>query len=257
MGFVVKNTTFYGPLDLLSPHHCKGCGELGRLLCSRCKKYINIKYDHHCVLCGASVNCFGFCENCQEQSSLDSLVHVGERSGLLEKMVKDYKYGPERALAYDLSELLGERLVNALGILFGSSWRSSGGYSEDSKVVEEVDSSRVILVPLPTISRHIRERGFDHILLLAKRISRQFGFRVKTLLERNNGTVQVGASASERRRQARQAYKKRGRVVEDEIYVLIDDVWTTGASMEAAARVLREGNKNLRVIGLVIEIPKC
>ena len=95
------------------------------------------------------------------------------------------------------------------------------------------------LVPLPTISRHIRERGFDHIGLVAKKMR----LPVANVLVRNRNTVQVGASREERVAQAKEAY--RALVVDPgKNYLLLDDVWTTGSSMMAAAQKLREMGVN-------------
>jgi len=99
------------------------------------------------------------------------------------------------------------------------------------------------LVPLPTIRRHIRERGFDHIDL----ICRKTGWPVERVLLRANSTVQVGASNEERRAQAQSAYVAKGLEAEKR-YLLVDDVWTTGSSMLAACEAMRAaGAKNLAI----------
>lgn len=100
----------------------------------------------------------------------------------------------------------------------------------------------MVIVPLPTIRRHIRERGFDHMLWLARELCRMGeNLKLEPILERLNKTVQVGKSAKVRCEQAKQAYgvKKEVKLREDVHYVLFDDVWTTGSSMRAAAEVMR------------------
>lgn len=119
-----------------------------------------------------------------------------------------------RAASYELAELLGAVV--------------DGGY---------------VLVPLPTIRRHIRERGFDHIDLVCRKMKHV----VSHVLYRRNNTVQVGASAEERQAQAREAYT--ATIIDPERhYLLVDDVWTTGSSMMAACEVMRRmGAKNLAI----------
>lgn len=250
MGFVVKNTTFYGPLDLVCPHRCKGCGELGRLLCGCCKKYIESNAWRRCVMCGGIVENFWLCGKCVEKSELDGLLAVGLREGLLAEVVKSYKYGPVRGLACDLAEMVGDSLVEGLSCSTGLKEGPEGDYSGGLEGLE------VVIVPLPTIGRHIRERGFDHTLLLAKKVARRCGIKVERSLERNNDAVQVGATEYERIKQAKTAYKCVCEVRDNIVYVLLDDVWTTGASMEAAARELRGKNQNAKIIGMVIEVPR-
>ena len=100
-----------------------------------------------------------------------------------------------------------------------------------------------VLVPLPTVRRHVRERGFDHIGLFC----RKTGLPVERALIRVNNSVQVGADMETRRKQAAEAYKAVN-VGSDKRYLLVDDVWTTGSSMLAACEAMRAaGSKNLAI----------
>ena len=139
---------------------------------------------------------------------------VGVRDGVLKELISNYKYNSIRAASYELAELL-------------------------CGVIEPYFT----LVPLPTIGRHIRERGFDHIGLICKKM----GMPVEKVLLRAKNTVQVGASSEQRREQAKDAYCARD-VDEVKRYLLIDDVWTTGSSMMAACEAMRlSGAKNLAI----------
>jgi hypothetical protein len=51
--FVVKNTILRDISELFCPHICIGCGKVGGILCSCCKKYILVKHERKCVNCGA------------------------------------------------------------------------------------------------------------------------------------------------------------------------------------------------------------
>ena len=114
---------------------------------------------------------------------------------------------------------------------------------ELAELLESIIGSGWVLVPLPTIRRHIRERGFDHIGLLCKKI----GLPIERALVRANNSVQVGANTEMRRRQAAEAYRAIN-VDADKKYLLVDDVWTTGSSMMAACDVMRAaGSKNLAI----------
>ncbi len=87
-----------------------------------------------------------------------------------------------------------------------------------------LDDDKYVIVPLPTIRRHIRERGFDHIGRMASIISRNSSSSVSKILWRNNDAVQVGASREERKKQAKTAYKVRGDIDTNANYLLLDDV---------------------------------
>ena len=115
---------------------------------------------------------------------------------------------------------------------------------------ETRENRKIVLVPLPTIRKHIRERGFDHTLRLCfelenflQKRSGDFGISVEyqSLLVRKNKTVQVGKEKKERVKQAEKAYEIReGIKIENKtLYVLVDDVTTTGASLAAAKKILQ------------------
>ena len=114
-----------------------------------------------------------------------------------------------------------------------------------AEMMGEIMPDSGMIVPLPTIARHIRERGFDHVGLIANKMR----LPVAKVLVRNKNTVQVGASREERVRQAKDAYAVLGVDAECD-YLLFDDVWTTGSSMTAAMQKLREAGA--KKIGIAI-----
>ncbi len=234
MKFVVKSTTKCGVLDLLCPHTCRGCGCLGAVLCGCCKNNLMNATLRVCPLCqkvlanaeksGATWRDYN-CEDCQ--LPLDALFVGGWREGVLAKLVKEYKYQAVRAA--------GEVLVEIL-----------------DKVIPELPVDTIV-VPLPTIGRHVRERGLDHTLLLAKKLARSRGWKYQQILRRAEDTVQVGTKAAERQEQAKRAYEV-ARMVDNEVtYLLLDDVWTTGASMLAAVDRLRQAGAK-SVMGAVLVV---
>jgi ComF family protein len=215
MGFDVKITTMHKFFELICPHYCINCGEIGEILCERCKNYNSsgglrgrLKYG-------------GVDSRAQKECDM-AVFMVGYRDELVGKLISEYKFHCVRALAVPLAEML-------------------------SGVVPELPRGTVV-VPLPTISRHIRQRGFDHMGLLARKLAKMRGWRVEKLLVRAENTVQVGAGERQRKEQAKRAYKIRGEVRKGANYLVIDDVWTTGASMGAACRLLREaGAENITI----------
>ncbi len=145
---------------------------------------------------------------------------MGAREDALKKLINIYKYNSVRACSFVLADLL-----NALG-----------------------DYGKMCVVPLPTIERHVRERGFDHIDLLVKNFVRLNACRWSRVLVRGNKAVQVGASEEKRVEQAKTAYIAKDNIDREVDYLLVDDVWTTGSSMLAACNALQKvGCKNINV----------
>ncbi|MBR2741852.1 ComF family protein [Candidatus Saccharibacteria bacterium] len=227
---IVKNTTTPGILDLIAPHSCRGCGHIGNVICERCKKNILASHHNFCPSC-KTPNTNGICQKCQTKSPLPTFV-FSERSDLLSGLIYDYKYNSVRALARPLAEFIDYSLPH---------------YDE-----------KIYLVPLPTISRHIRSRGLDHTYAIAKQLAKLHqNYYVSKLLLRNNSSVQVGANAKDRLSQAKTAYSLNPKtpIEKDATYLLIDDVWTTGASMKSAAKLLQEsGVKSINLAILAVSV---
>ena len=223
----VKNTTLPGLLDLLAPHSCRGCGHIGSVLCDCCKNDIIKTHVDVCPKCKAKKPT-SICPNCLD---LPPTHIVGERSGPLGDLIHGFKYQSIRAAAKPLAKLLDEILPKIKG--------------------------EVVIVPLPTITKHIRARGLDHTYLVAKNLAKLRGknYQVKPLLLRNQNTVQVGTDQKTRLKQAESAYKVNPKIKINQTttYLLLDDVWTTGASLEASTKKLREaGAKKIELAILAL-----
>ena len=226
MLFSVKNTTFPGLLDLLAPHSCRGCGRIGSPLCKRCKKYVLSNHKPICPNCKTPQPPTKGIQPCHHCPDLPPIYVAGAREGLLDDIIRAYKYQSIRALAVPLAELLDHALPQDLG-------------------------DHPIIVPLPTASHHIRARGFDHTAFLAKHLAKLRSIKVRPLLARAKNTVQVGVDQATRQAQAKQAYMVNPKITIDPsaTYILLDDIWTTGASVKSALDLLHSiGIKNDHIV---------
>lgn len=191
---------------------------------------LDLLFPHSCRGCGLTGEVL--CERCKnniirnrKDFKKSNMYVVSRRNGLLDQLIQDYKYHSIRALARPLTELLDQVLPKNL--------------SKDS-----------VIVPLPTATHHVRSRGFDHTYLLAKNLGKIRKFKVEKILVRNKNTVQVGADKKARLKQAKEAYSlnPKIKIKEDTTYILLDDVWTTGASITAAKKILQNaGAKNIKI----------
>ena len=227
-------------LDMVLPNRCVRCQREGGIFCERCKKYISI------INPGYVMNdMYGF----------EKLLVAGLKEGWFERMVRDFKYKGRRDYGEFLAEKLGEVILGEVKRMrFGDELSNKSGEVTCGvlrKVETEIKEIRqMVLVPLPTIRKHIRERGFDHTLrlcfeleeFLQKRFD-DLGVSVEyqSLLVRKNKTVQVGKEKKERVKQAEKAYGIcEGVEIENKtLYILVDDVTTTGASLAAAKKILQ------------------
>jgi len=211
MGYV-KNTMPDRVANLIIPHYCCACGEIGGILCESCKNDILNESFAYCLLCLQPINnARGLCA--QHSRSALGVSVVGWRRDGLESLVDISKFESVRPGCTAQADLLAS-ILPFLG-------------------------DNVAVVPIPTIAPHIRQRGFGHTEIIAKNIAQHFRYRYFPLLQRRNNLVQHGAHRAERERQARDAFSLNGLIATEATYLLIDDVYTTGATMRAAIKLLK------------------
>ena len=97
----------------------------------------------------------------------------------------------------------------------------------------------VLIVPLPTARRRVRGRGYDQAVLIARALAKRTGRRYAPLLMRLGSQEQIGANKQQRQAQLQDVFRvKRPGLARGARILLIDDVMTTGASLESAAATL-------------------
>ena len=199
-------------LSIVAPHHCCGCGKSGSLLCPNCKYNITSETKNVCLACGRPSFRPGVCNTCKVPYS--QAWFVGERKDVLQRLVGLYKFERAKSADKDLAGLLDDILPQL--------------------------PENTMIVPIPTVPAHVRERGYDHTLLLAKRLGRIRRLPVAKILVRNTNTMQRHATAAARGLQAKIAFRVVGKVDENINYLIVDDVVTTGATVRYAAKVLKD-----------------
>ena len=198
--------------NALAPHYCCSCGRIGAILCASCKYDIVSEPYEACILCNKLAKITGnLCNTCK--SSFSHAWVVGNREGALKEVIDVYKFERARQAHTHLASLLDATLP--------------------------VLPPDIALVPIPTITKHIRARGYDHMELITRELASKRGLAHTTALRRATTTVQQGANRRKRQEQARAAFAACG-VEVGKRYLLIDDISTTGFTLEYAARVLRE-----------------
>jgi ComF family protein len=198
--------------NLIIPHYCCVCGEIGSILCDSCINDIISEPFNSCLVCLQPIaNRYGLCEH-HKTSAMGASV-VGWRRDGLEKLVGASKFTSNRAGCIVQAELL-------CGIL--------PSFTES-----------VSVVPVPTIMKHRRQRGYGHAELIAKNIAVFRNYRYENIVERRGSYVQHNTSRVEREKQAKNSFVVDKHLNPDRIYILVDDVYTTGATAHAITGLLR------------------
>lgn len=202
-----------GLLDLVFPPRCAGCDRPGTLLCPACELRLPlIDPSSACPACGAPS-----ADRCPECAGRTFAFSAARCASLLAPPVSRaivlLKDGCERRYAEPLAALLAQSC---------DGWLESGD----------------VLVPVPASPAAVRRRGFDHALDLAKALMAETNLPLgRVLISRQSGD-QRALGREERFANRADAFSLSRECEVPARAVLVDDVLTTGATLDAAARVL-------------------
>jgi len=216
-------------LDFLLPPRCGGCRSIGSWLCSTCRSRIRRLQEPLCRRCGAEVESAR--ADCGCRSRLKALTRLRSAvayEGPAEVALQRFKYHGWKRLAEPLALLLAERLV-----------------------VEGLAANWAVAVPLH--SARLRQRGFNQSELLARELRQRLSLAEPpgSLVRTRPTPPQVGHDRRWRLDNVRGAFEWQGFALGSRSILLIDDVCTTGATLDACATALRAGGSG-PVIGVSV-----
>lgn len=214
-------------LSVIAPYECLGCRAEGSLLCDSCNHQLPV-IPPRCYRCRKVSPQALTCRPCRSSSRLYSVRAATIYTGLAKDVVWHLKFHGAQAV----TKQMAKRMLRNI----------------------DPDVSYVI-VPVPTASSRIRRRGYDQAVLLAKELSKLSGQTYMNCLRRTNQSHQVGARRSQRLAQLKGAFRVvRADSIHNANILLIDDVVTTGSTLESAATLLRRSGAR-RVSALVFAQP--
>ena len=224
-------TKFKGiALDLLFPQYCIGCGREGSLICAACYQSLPQIKPPFCPGCGRPQNSEILCPGCTSRpAAIDGIRSPFRFEGAVRQAIHKLKYQNLRALAVPLAKLLQEYLAST------------------SMPVD-------VLVPVPLHKKRLRERGFNQSALLAQELGKLNDLAVEEgcLIRTRHSTPQARTSSvDERWRSVADAFACRGEKLQGKQILLIDDVSTSGATLDACALKLKAAGAK-SVWGLVL-----
>lgn len=212
-------------IDLFFPPHCVACHRLGAWLCVGCLDAIETIYPPVCPRCGLPLNDTRantpVCAYCREAPpQLDGLLAYAFHSGPLREAIHQFKYQDLRSLAGPLGELMAE------------------GWT----VLAPAHAVPDVIVPVPLHPSRQRQRGYNQAALLARELGACLHHPVveDALVRTRPTTPQVDLNAEERRANVHGAFECRGTRLSGQRVLLVDDVYTTGSTLESASVALRE-----------------
>ena len=214
-------------VDLLFPPRCVICHRLGAWLCAACMQEVELIHPPVCRRCGLPLSSPGadpgswrVCTRCRNAPLiLDAQRACAYHGDPLRQAIHEFKYRDLRSLMVPLGRLMAER------------WAA---------LAPQLDFDAV--VPVPLHARRQRQRGYNQSALLAQELGNRLQKPVvQGVLVRIRATVpQVGLNPVERQNNVQGAFRCKSSALSGMRVLLIDDVYTTGSTLESACLALRE-----------------
>lgn len=214
-------------LELFYPSHCAGCGEAlfeKSRLCSRCWRRLDLLPEHRCQICShplySATADSANCENCSGRKlHFMAGISLFRYQGLLRELLSQFKYAGDQSLKKVMGEIMSRTLQDQ---------------RLDGLTFEAV-------IPVPLHPHREREREFNQARLLAEEIAGRSPFPMKDLLCRIKPTLtQVHSDRQKRIENLKGAFALKKKQALCGNYLLVDDVLTTGSTLDACAKVLRD-----------------
>ena len=225
-------------VELLFPRRCPVCDKpvdkLGRYICQKCQNTLRYVQSPYCMKCGKSLKdeMKEYCGDCLGSS------HFFERGRALYEYdsIKEaiYRFKYERRREY--ADFFGKELARQFGTQI-KEWKADA------------------IVPVPLHAEREKKRGYNQAALLAKELEKELGIPVKEkIIRRVKATLpQKQVNGKERQNNLKNAFKIRKNDVKLNTVIVVDDIYTTGTTMDEIAGCLkRAGIREIYCISLAV-----
>jgi ComF family protein len=218
---IIKNL-----LDIIFPCFCLNCQKEGTYLCRRCFQKIQINNQSNCYVCGKLTKESQTCSACLSKTHINRMFIAGKwEDQLLRQIIYEYKY----RFIKEIHKELAETLINYINI-----------YNKT------LINNNIVLSFVPLHKRKLYWRGFNQSELLAKELSDKLKIPLLNLIARSRPTppqVKI-TDAKKRHKNVSGAFsllnpKITKTLSPGKIIILVDDICTTGATLEECAKALK------------------
>ena len=217
-----KAISFY--LDIFFPKYCFGCRKRGNYLCEDCRACLEISQHQYYLY---------------KEQKLDALYFALDyQKSFIKKLIQQFKYEP---FIKELSQSLAVLIIEHFYLL-------------DKPPPFLTNKTNFILIPIPLHLKRLKRRGFNQAEEIAKELSKFLSLPLVSdcLIKDKETRAQVELNNEERKENVKGVFLvKNKEKIEKKKILLIDDVYTTGSTMEEAAKVLKKAGAK-KVIGIVI-----
>ena len=199
-------------------------------ICDECRSGFLLRTGRLCRICSMElVSETDVCSRCRGKTySFDSIFSLFTYEGRIRELIRLYKTANQRRFSRLFAEIFAEVIR-----------KEFHGYT---------------LVPVPFRKSRKRKRGWDQVEEICRWLHRVDGFRVQRCLQRIGSTSQKSLDYSRRMQNLRGNIKLRRKKTAPEKVMLIDDIFTTGATGDACAELLKSaGAQEVKLLTIAID----
>lgn len=220
---IIENTIVQGAVELLFPRHCPVCDQPVKwktLICPECLVKLKRVEEPYCMRCGKPLSDSGqeYCGDCRRGKALYLAGRALYEYDSAAASIYRFKYGGRQEYA----AFFGRQMAEAFG-----------GFLEQTKTEG--------LLPVPLSKQRFSGRGYNQAALLAREIGKQTSLPVyENLASRVRDTLpQKILKPHERQNNLKKAFKIAQNDVKLSTITIVDDIYTTGSTVNALAEILR------------------
>jgi len=204
-------------VDLVFPKICFGCKNLNYYLCPDClKSKVRVNLFTKCLICNRSVKVGLIHSDCKEKTELDGLIYVAQFEGIVKDAIHSGKFNDTREVFKDLGKIMAEYILKF--------------YNFRNYIVSFIPQHRTSKL----------ERGFNQAEILAEIVSRNANLKFLNSLNKVKKTGHQSLSDSSTRAfNLKDAFVVANSNVSNQKILLIDDICTTGSTLNECAKALK------------------
>lgn len=221
-------------LNLFFPIECLNCQAEGEYLCQKC--FRQIKFNDSSEMKQAESNL--------KIPSLEKIFIAGDyEDKLLKNLIKKYKYG--------FMKPLGNILARFLITFWNFQEETKQNEIKQDKMKNKIPTD-LLVIPIPLTAKRLRWRGFNQAEIIAREFSKYFAYKFNSDLKREGKqNTQASLNENDRLENIKNAFTWSGENLKGKNILLIDDVVTTGATINEAAETLKKAGAGA-IYGLVL-----
>lgn len=246
-------------LDFLFPKYCVNCGSEGDWVCFKCAQNIIPVVSQVCPECEKLSLTGEYHQNCRKGKNLKGIIcSTYFREGPIREMIHNLKYNGVSELVKPLAERMGKALKENIQLPIINNQSNSNNQNKKIEKLKighllDVGYCDLVITFVPMHNSRKATRGYNHAELLAKQIGKNLNICVRDLLIKKTKTRrQAELSGSARRKNLSGSFLlKSDTCIKNCKIIIVDDVTTTGSTLNECAGVLRKAGAK-EIWGLVV-----